>query len=688
MAGSYVQLRLNDIFYSAAGISDRFHDGDPVHIDSYEGKGWVIQVVDLSEGLYFTLNNKLLHAHKKAHPGDHVVRAMLLAALPEGWSQRFSTQNGGGSVTVWSDTSATWSAQSSVVTLEMAQLCRMRAAELTAVDSVYTAPTARPGTAGVAAETSDNATQLFLAAVSTMLTTEAAHRWELFGTDRAVARTALGRVAMACKGAFALLVMWPGWTKCHHFVLPEGLPPGYSAIKLSAQLARQQDAAAATTAKLVAAGNATSGGGTAKWVDEGRRGLAASSALTRLYLYSDTAAASEVWLGRLGGLAVRGAPTEAQAQELRFAMDTLRDPSVLAEPLTDAALLDTVLTRATQLDAAADLCVVDEDDGEDDAAADAEPKQVLGQAKAAAPTTASGKGAAAPPAVPPRANRIAVACFLAHLVATPTTAAATGRRAAGTNAGAASPQRMCQLCTTVEQLLFVWALLGGVSVDELKERPFKGKPKGSVPRPFRELAFAALSRMPWKVKLVACDTAIRGLFKHFWRACHLGELLRKSAKAGTATTGSTNSSEKAQGMALLMALVHEQRYPASADDFDSSSWSWQVVEPLRELLAASGREPGSAKLELHAGDDPDHQEADWCSLEFQAELAGRRLPGLRVVGIESLLSKLGNCSNTWYQIFDRCVRETSPFAALLPNMHLISINPLLRAEGTALCNPV
>lgn len=233
-------------------------------------------------------------------------------------------------------------------------------------------------------------------------------------------------------------------------------------MKLSQCLEQRAACAAATQGKLVASGNWTSGGGVANAVDERLRGAAAAAAPTRLYFCAATTAAKYLWQARVAtALQLKTAPTAAQIQELHFAMDTLRDGSVMVEPLSNDDLVELAL--------ALDLGESNDQPAEDGVRADddADQQQHDGLALVVEMNDSS-SGDEYEPAddgkanakLPLQRNKLVVAAFVAHIVKTST--AATGSHAARTQA-TPDPTRLCALVQTIEQLLFVWALLGGVA---------------------------------------------------------------------------------------------------------------------------------------------------------------------------------------------------------------------------------
>lgn len=154
--------------------------------------------------------------------------------------------------------SAPRSEQSETVSLQEAQLCRFQPAELAACEPLHV-----PAGGDAAAAEAEDRAGVFLDVIYALMERPGA----LCGLLR---REDLGRLALACRGAFAMLAPWAGWARYHGFVLPAGLPPGYSAMKLSQCLLRREAAAAATQqGRLVDAGNWTSGGGVANQVTFG-----------------------------------------------------------------------------------------------------------------------------------------------------------------------------------------------------------------------------------------------------------------------------------------------------------------------------------------------------------------------------------------------------------------------------------
>lgn len=214
------EVELRQILYSASAIASTFHNGDSVCMLNLSEE-WVMEVVVHNARLY-TLNNRLLYAHKQALPSSSKVRVRMVPQ-PINWGSLFSPCRGGAAVIVQK---FEWSEQAEMVTLQEVQLCTLKPTELTVIASCLepaeseSGQEAEPGheaeqlasglsPASATALAASSRRELFVDMLHALLMSDAAYACTL------LPRADLGRLAFACRGAFVAVVQWSGWAHFH-----------------------------------------------------------------------------------------------------------------------------------------------------------------------------------------------------------------------------------------------------------------------------------------------------------------------------------------------------------------------------------------------------------------------------------------------------------------------------------------
>lgn len=182
--------------------------------------------------------------------------------------------------------------------------------------------------------------------------------------------------------------------------------------------------------------------------------------------------------------------------------------------------------------------------------------------------------------------------------------------------------------------------LHGLNVDEVMEEKWKLTKKAlpaAIHRAFLD-ALAGFSCMQlydlWRT---------RGFWKAFFRTTHMNALILKKATAAErapmtpSETKPNRSAAQYRKVGFFLSALHAERYPDSAAMFAESKWACRIVEPMRAMC-----------------DHPlfSARDAAWLQLEFQQQLAGKKVQLPLRDSVSAVLSREGNTEETWLKLFE------------------------------------
>ena len=216
------------------------------------------------------------------------------------------------------------------------------------------------------------------------------------------------------------------------------------------------------------------------------------------------------------------------------------------------------------------------------------------------------------------------------------------------------------LLPTVDSIGHTVATLNGLTVEQLRVKPWVFPHKRSIPKSTRRVLVGALAKLS-PLQLFGTFTS-RGLWKTIYHSIHIRSMLSsKRFSEDGLSKGKVTSNElkDMQKMYLFVLMLMEEKYPKNEEEFETSLWRERVVAPLKALCDAAGS--------IFKAKDP-----AWLQPTFQSSLSRKRLPKPDRVTVTNLLSMRGNTKETWTMMFEEKILSESQVYMNIRNLILLN----------------